>query len=202
MTTAQRRHIPRLNRREEEYRSANHVPLHQPLQPSLVGHVPQSWVLLAISLFPSEPRTVGQLSKVDLRSPLASTSCEHMLKDNVDWSIQHIIWPACWVASTHDYCAHDTAPTLQTTCSGQAGDPSHTAAGVITECVAAILERESGITIRSWLNFVEQSAELIRLRLDSRGPAPISKAAREHGRSGFDRATPLHRRLRLRSRTA
>jgi hypothetical protein len=65
------------------------------------------------------------------------------------------------------------------------------------------LERENDTTIQNWLDLVEQSAELtrvplgrtermghlrnllrdlvLRLRLDSRGPAPISKAAREHG---------------------
>jgi hypothetical protein len=82
-------------------------------------------------------------------------------------------------------------------------DPINPAGGTITESVASILERESDITIQNWLNLVEQSAELthiplgrtermghlrnllrdlvLRLRLDLRGPAPTSKAAREHG---------------------
>jgi hypothetical protein len=83
------------------------------------------------------------------------------------------------------------------------GGSIHTVGGVTSESVASILERESDITIQNWLNLVEQSPELIRiplgrtermghlrnllrdlivrLRLDSREPAPISRAAREHG---------------------
>jgi hypothetical protein len=79
----------------------------------------------------------------------------------------------------------------------------NTVGGVISESVASILGRESDITIQNWLNLVEQSPELmriplrrtermghlrnllrdliLRLRLDSGEPAPISKAAREHG---------------------
>ena len=71
------------------------------------------------------------------------------------------------------------------------------------ESVASILERESETTIQNWLNIVEQDAELtwiplsriertghlpkllldliVRLRLDSGLPAPISMAARDHG---------------------
>jgi hypothetical protein len=71
------------------------------------------------------------------------------------------------------------------------------------ESVASILSRESDITIQKWLDFVEDSAELmciplgrtertghlpkllqdiiVRLRSDSGLPAPISKAARDHG---------------------
>src|ERR1700730_3208517 len=81
------------------------------------------------------------------------------------------------------------------------GGSIHTVGGVTSESVASILERESDITIQNWLNLVEQSPELIRiplgrtermghlrnllrdlilrLRLGSRGPALISKAARE-----------------------
>jgi DNA-binding response OmpR family regulator len=73
-----------------------------------------------------------------------------------------------------------------------------------SESVASILERESEVTTRHWLDAVEQDAELscipltrvertghlprlmedlvIRLQLDSGLPAPISIAAREHGR--------------------
>jgi hypothetical protein len=87
------------------------------------------------------------------------------------------------------------------------GDPINTAGGAITESVASILERETDITIQHWLNLVEQSAELtpiplsrtermghlrnllrdlvVRLRLDSGRPTPISKAAREHGEIRF-----------------
>jgi len=74
---------------------------------------------------------------------------------------------------------------------------------VKVESVASILERESDLTIQNWLDLVEDDAELtcvplsradrtghlpklvrdivLRLRLDSRAPAPISMAAREHG---------------------
>jgi DNA-binding response OmpR family regulator len=73
-----------------------------------------------------------------------------------------------------------------------------------SESVASILERESEVTTQHWLDAVEQDAELscitltrvertghlprlmedlvIRLQLDSGLPAPISIAAREHGR--------------------
>jgi len=71
------------------------------------------------------------------------------------------------------------------------------------ESVASILERESETTIQNWLDIVDQDAELtciplsriertghlpkllldliVRLRLDSGLPAPISQAARDHG---------------------
>jgi YesN/AraC family two-component response regulator len=71
------------------------------------------------------------------------------------------------------------------------------------ESVASILERDAETTIQNWLNAVEQIEELIciplsrmdrtghlpklledlvlRLRLDTGSPAPISMAAREHG---------------------
>src|ERR1700693_3663285 len=71
------------------------------------------------------------------------------------------------------------------------------------ESVASILERESETTIQNWLDIVDQDAELtciplsriertghlpkllvdliVRLRLDSGLPAPISMAARDHG---------------------
>lgn len=71
------------------------------------------------------------------------------------------------------------------------------------ETVASILEREVENTIQNWLDIVDQDAELtciplsrlertghlpkllldliVRLRLDSGSPAPISRAAREHG---------------------
>jgi CheY-like chemotaxis protein len=71
------------------------------------------------------------------------------------------------------------------------------------ESVASILEREVETTIQNWLDFVDQDAELtciplsrvertghlpkllldliVRLRLDSGLPAPISVAARDHG---------------------
>jgi DNA-binding response OmpR family regulator len=71
------------------------------------------------------------------------------------------------------------------------------------ESVASILERETDTTIQNWLNFVDRDPELtcialnrvertghlpkllldliVRLRLDSGLPAPISMAAREHG---------------------
>ncbi len=71
------------------------------------------------------------------------------------------------------------------------------------ESVASILERESETTIQYWLDIVDQDAELtciplsrieraghlpklildliVRLRLDSGLPAPISQAARDHG---------------------
>jgi DNA-binding response OmpR family regulator len=73
-----------------------------------------------------------------------------------------------------------------------------------SESVASILKRESETTIQSWLDAVERDAELtcislsrtdrtghlprlmrdlvIRLQLDSGLPAPISIAAREHGK--------------------
>jgi ActR/RegA family two-component response regulator len=79
----------------------------------------------------------------------------------------------------------------------------HTIKRVRTESVASILEREIDSTIQNWLDIVDQDAELIciplsrlertghlpklildlilRLRLDSGMPAPISIAAREHG---------------------
>jgi hypothetical protein len=72
------------------------------------------------------------------------------------------------------------------------------------ESVASILGRERDITIQKWLDLAEESAELtdiplsskertghlpkvlqdiiLRLRLDSGLPAPISDAAREHGK--------------------
>jgi ActR/RegA family two-component response regulator len=71
------------------------------------------------------------------------------------------------------------------------------------ESVASILEREVEATIQNWLDIVDQDAELtciplsriertghlpkllldliVRLRLDSGLPAPISQAARDHG---------------------
>ena len=71
------------------------------------------------------------------------------------------------------------------------------------ESVATILERDSDITIRNWLDLVEDDAELtcislsradrtghlprllqdlvVRLRLDSGSTAPLSMAARDHG---------------------
>jgi DNA-binding response OmpR family regulator len=71
------------------------------------------------------------------------------------------------------------------------------------ESVASILERDSDITIRNWLDLVEDDAELtcislsradrtghlprllqdlvVRLRLDSGSTAPLSMAARDHG---------------------
>jgi len=71
------------------------------------------------------------------------------------------------------------------------------------ETVASILERESETTIQNWLDIVNQDVELtwiplsridrtghlpkllldliVRLRLDSGLPAPISQAARDHG---------------------
>jgi DNA-binding response OmpR family regulator len=71
------------------------------------------------------------------------------------------------------------------------------------ESVASILERESETTIQNWLDMVDQDAELtciplsriertghlpkllldliVRLRLDSGLPTPVSKAARDHG---------------------
>jgi DNA-binding response OmpR family regulator len=77
-----------------------------------------------------------------------------------------------------------------------------------SESVASILERESEVTTQNWLDAVEQDAELtcipltrvertghlprlmedlvIRLQLDSGLPAPISIAAREHGRMRFE----------------
>jgi RsbT co-antagonist protein rsbRD N-terminal domain len=122
-------------------------------------------------------------------------------------------------------------PLVQT----KVGRSFDTAGGVLTASVASILERESDATIQSWLDLVEQSAELmriplgrtermghlrnllrdliLRLRLDSRGTVPISKAAREHGeirlRQGYTAAMvveesrflqvsifgPLHRNL-------
>jgi ActR/RegA family two-component response regulator len=74
---------------------------------------------------------------------------------------------------------------------------------VKVESVASILERESETTIQNWLDLVEEDAELtcislnrhqrtghlpkllrdlvLRLRLDTGLPAPISMAARDHG---------------------
>ncbi len=71
------------------------------------------------------------------------------------------------------------------------------------ESVASILEREAETTIQNWLDIVDQDGELtciplsrtertghlpkllmdlvVRLRLDSGLPAPISIAARDHG---------------------
>jgi DNA-binding response OmpR family regulator len=79
----------------------------------------------------------------------------------------------------------------------------HTIKRVKPESVASILERETETTIQNWLDAVDQDAELIcialtrpertghlprllndlivRLRLDSGLPAPISRAARDHG---------------------
>jgi DNA-binding response OmpR family regulator len=73
-----------------------------------------------------------------------------------------------------------------------------------SESIASILERESEATIQNWLNAVERDAELtcipltqlermghlprlvhdlvVRLGLDSGLPAPISMAARDHGK--------------------
>jgi hypothetical protein len=74
---------------------------------------------------------------------------------------------------------------------------------VKVESVASILERESDLTIKIWLDLVEDDAELtciplscaertghllkllrdlvVRLRLDSGMATPLSMAAREHG---------------------
>lgn len=79
----------------------------------------------------------------------------------------------------------------------------HAVRRVKPESVASILEREIDSTIQNWLDIVDQDTELIciplsrlertghlpklildlvlRLRLDSGLPAPISVAAREHG---------------------
>jgi DNA-binding response OmpR family regulator len=79
----------------------------------------------------------------------------------------------------------------------------HTIKRIKPESVASILERETETTIQRWLDDVEQDAELtcvplrrpertghlprllqdviVRLRLDSGLPAPISIAARDHG---------------------
>jgi DNA-binding response OmpR family regulator len=73
-----------------------------------------------------------------------------------------------------------------------------------SESIASILERESEATIQNWLDAVERDAELtciplgrpertghlprlvhdlvVRLRLDSGLPAPVSTAARDHGK--------------------
>jgi CheY-like chemotaxis protein len=81
-------------------------------------------------------------------------------------------------------------------------DP-HSRRRVKPESVASILEREVETTIQNWLDIVDQDAELtciplsriertghlpkllldlvVRLRLDSGVPAPISTAARDHG---------------------
>jgi len=81
-------------------------------------------------------------------------------------------------------------------------DP-HTIKRVKPESVASILEREVETTIQNWLDIVDKDAELTciplnrlertghlpkllldlvtRLRLDSGLPAPISRAARDHG---------------------
>jgi CheY-like chemotaxis protein len=75
---------------------------------------------------------------------------------------------------------------------------------VAAESVASILERDSEITIQNWLELVEQDSELtcislnsqdrtghlpkllrdvvLRLRLDTGLAAPISQAARDHGK--------------------
>jgi hypothetical protein len=124
---------------------------------------------------------------------------------NVDWSIPHIIQSA----SRGSIRNMTTLPITRKPglskrlVHPELGDPINTAGGTITESVASILERQTDITIQDWLNLVEQSAELkpiplgrtermghlrnllrdlvVRLRLDSGRPAPISKAAREHG---------------------
>src|ERR1700687_325496 len=79
----------------------------------------------------------------------------------------------------------------------------HTIKRVKPESFASILEREVETTIQNWLDIVDQDAELtciplsriertghlpkllldlvVRLRLDSGLPAPISQAARDHG---------------------
>jgi hypothetical protein len=79
---------------------------------------------------------------------------------------------------------------------------------VTAESVATILEREAETTIQNWLGLVEKELELtcisltrlertghlpkllrdvvLRLRLDTGLPAPISLAARDHGKMRFD----------------
>ncbi len=79
-----------------------------------------------------------------------------------------------------------------------------TAKRVKPESVASILEREIDTTIQNWLDIVDHDAELtciplsrdertghlpklildliVRLRLDSGSPAPVSMAARDHGK--------------------
>ena len=79
----------------------------------------------------------------------------------------------------------------------------HTMKRIKPETVASILEREAESTIQNWLTLVQREAELncitlsreartghlpklirdlvVRLRLDTGMPAPISIAAREHG---------------------
>jgi DNA-binding response OmpR family regulator len=86
---------------------------------------------------------------------------------------------------------------------GRLADPDAKIKRVKPESVASILERETQKTIQNWLDAVDQDAELIcipmshsertghlpkllrdvvlRLRLDSGLPAPVSVAAREHG---------------------
>jgi hypothetical protein len=76
------------------------------------------------------------------------------------------------------------------------------------ESVATILERDTEVTIQNWLNLVEQDTELtcislsrfertghlpkllrdlvLRLRLDTGLPAPISLAARDHGKLRYE----------------
>ncbi len=125
------------------------------------------------------------------------------------WSIPHIIRPASW-GSIHKMTTVPitTKPRRsERLVHPELGDPINIVGGVRTESVASILERETDITIQHWLNLVEQSAELtpiplgrtermghlrnllrdlvVRLRFDSGRPAPISKAAREHGEIRF-----------------
>jgi hypothetical protein len=79
----------------------------------------------------------------------------------------------------------------------------HNKKRVKPESVASILEREAETTIQNWLDIVDRNAELtciplsriertghlpkllvdlvVRLRLDSGLPAPMSPAARDHG---------------------
>jgi len=76
------------------------------------------------------------------------------------------------------------------------------------ESVATILERDTEVTIQNWLDLVEQDTELtcvslnrfgrtghlpkllrdlvLRLRLDTGLPAPISSAARDHGKLRYE----------------
>jgi DNA-binding response OmpR family regulator len=79
---------------------------------------------------------------------------------------------------------------------------------VSAESVATILERDTEVTIQNWLDLVEQDTELtcislsrfertghlpkllrdlvLRLRLDTGLPAPISSAARDHGKLRYE----------------
>jgi DNA-binding response OmpR family regulator len=81
---------------------------------------------------------------------------------------------------------------------------------VTAESVATILEREAETTIQNWLKLVEKESELtciplsrlertghlpkllrdvvLRLRLDTGLPAPISLAARDHGKMRYEQA--------------